>query len=53
MAAKKKIKKIVQTRVERRTWDVDDYYYVIPEIQVFESEFTQGAKVKITIELAE
>jgi len=44
-------KKIRITCIAERCWDVDDYYLVVPEIQVFDDEgFKKGDTVKVTIE---
>jgi len=37
------------THVQRKVWDVDDDYLII-EVQVDESEFKKGDKVKVVIE---
>ena len=38
-------------RIEKRIWAPDDYYLVVPEIQVFEEDgFQKGMEVRVTIE---
>ena len=50
--AEKKSVKVIETTVEQRTWDVDDYYSVIPEISVDSTldGLRTGDKVRVTIE---
>lgn len=49
MSRKKIVKE--EVRIERRIWDRDDDYLVVPDIQVFETDgFKEGDKVKVTIE---
>lgn len=47
---RKKLNKTIKhtTKIEKRTWDHDDYYYVVPEFQV---DLPEGTKVNITIKV--
>jgi hypothetical protein len=43
----------IEKVVEKRVWDVDDEYLVIPEIQVYCDEFKAGDRVRVIIEKIE
>lgn len=44
------MKEVIETRVQRKVWDVDDEYFVV-EVQV--SNFKRGEKVRVTVESRE
>lgn len=52
--SEEKGKVVVESRIEKRGWDVDDDYLVVPGFQVHESDgFREGQRVRVTVEVIE